>query len=59
MASIVRHALLALSQDQSPASLRLIAENAENALIHVDEPIDQVIANFARARTLSRWKVPD
>jgi hypothetical protein len=50
-ASIVRRARLDLTESTAPVPTQIV-ENMENALADNDEPVDQVIADFARQRGL-------
>ncbi|HEY3657266.1 MAG TPA: hypothetical protein VGL34_20010 [Steroidobacteraceae bacterium] len=50
-ASIVRRARLDLTESNAPVPTQIV-ENMENALADNDEPVDQVIADFARQRGL-------
>jgi hypothetical protein len=50
-ASIVRRARLDLTESDAPVPSQIV-ENMENALADNDEPVDQVIADFARQRGL-------
>jgi hypothetical protein len=50
-ASIVHRARLDLTESDAPVPTQIV-ENMENALADNDEPVDQVIADFARQRGL-------
>jgi hypothetical protein len=53
-AGIVQSGRIALAACDSPKSLQQVAEAIERALSTVDEPVDQMIAEFADRQTLER-----
>jgi hypothetical protein len=57
-AGIVQSGRVALTDCDSPQSLRQVAESIEKALSTVDEPVDQMIADFADRQTLERQARP-
>jgi len=52
-ASIVQHGRLSLSLD-NPVPLATVADTIERALATIDEPVDQMIADFADSQTAER-----
>ena len=57
-AGIVHHGRMALTQVDSPGSVQKVAETLEKALAEIDEPVDQMIAEFANALQLARLRTP-
>ena len=56
-ASIVQHGRMSLSLD-TPVPLATVADTMEKALAAIDEPVDQMIADFADSQTLERQPRP-
>jgi hypothetical protein len=57
-AGIVQAGRLALTELDPPRSLREVALNIEKALCTIDEPVDRMIADFARLQAVTRHANP-
>jgi hypothetical protein len=53
-AGIVQRGRMALMKTSPPVSLKLVADSIEGELATLDEPVDQMIADFANKQALDR-----
>jgi hypothetical protein len=53
-ASIVQSGRLAMMKTSPPVPLKVVTDNLEKELATLDEPVDQMIADFANRQTLDR-----
>jgi hypothetical protein len=53
-AGIVQRGRMALMKTSPPVSLKVVADSIERELATLDEPVDQMIADFANKQALNR-----
>ena len=51
---VLHHGRMALTENPSPASLKIVVEFIEASLADLNEPVDRIIAEYAGRQTLDR-----